>query len=75
MSDPSDEVLTTSEAAAYLKTTQYTIWKWCKEGKLPAFQIGREWRIRKEKLYELIEELEGVNSAPRLEPSPCSEDE
>lgn len=61
MSEPPDEVLTTGEAAAYLKTSQYTVWRWCKEGRLPAFQIGREWRIRKSKLDELIRELEAEN--------------
>lgn len=52
------DVLTTLEAAAYLKVSQYTIWRWCKNGQLPAFQIGREWRIRRDKLDALIEELE-----------------
>lgn len=60
MSQPesSSDVLTTHEAAAYLKVSQYTIWRWCKNGQLPAFQIGREWRIRRDKLDALIEELE-----------------
>jgi excisionase family DNA binding protein len=53
-----EELLTTSEAAAYPKTSQYTIWRWCKEGRLPAFQLGREWRIRKTRLDQLIVELE-----------------
>ncbi len=52
------EVLTAEEAAAYLRVSLYTIWRWCKEGRLPAFQIKREWRIRRSKLEELIEELE-----------------
>jgi excisionase family DNA binding protein len=63
MSDLSEEVLTTGEAAAYLKTTQYTVWRWCKEGRLPAFQIGRHWRIRRIRLEELIMELEAENTA------------
>ncbi|MFQ5857298.1 MAG: helix-turn-helix domain-containing protein [Anaerolineae bacterium] len=55
---PNHEILTTQEAAAYLRVSQYTIWRWCKSGRLPAFQINREWRIRREKLDALIEELE-----------------
>jgi len=47
------ELLTTDEAAAYLRVSQYTVWRWCKEGRLPAFQIGREWRIRKTRLDEM----------------------
>ncbi len=63
MSDvPHDHaVLTTEEAATYLKVSQYTVWRWCKEGRLPAFRIGREWRIRKERLDALIDQLESGN--------------
>jgi excisionase family DNA binding protein len=59
MSDlsPEHEFLTTEEAAAYLRVSQHTVWRWCKQGRLPAFQIGREWRIRKSGLDELIESL------------------
>ncbi|MFQ5859499.1 MAG: helix-turn-helix domain-containing protein, partial [Anaerolineae bacterium] len=52
------EILTAEEAAAYLRVSHHTVWRWCKEGRLPAFQINREWRIRRSKLEELIEELE-----------------
>ncbi len=59
MSDsPQHEFLTTHEAAEYLRMHPHTIWRWCREGRLSAFQIKREWRIRKSKLDELIEELE-----------------
>lgn len=58
------ELLTTEEAASYLKVSKYTVWRWCKEGRLPAFQIGRAWRIRKTKLNEMIAELEQQNHTP-----------
>ena len=48
------EFLTTEETAAYLRVSQHTVWRWCQEGHLPAFQIGRTWRIRKDELEELI---------------------
>jgi excisionase family DNA binding protein len=55
---------TAEEAAAYLRVSLYTVWRWCKQGRLPAFQIGRSWRIRKDKLDALIKELEaGSHSA------------
>lgn len=56
------DILTTEEAADYLRVSQYTIWRWCKEGRLPAFQIHRTWRIRKDKLDEFIKELEAGNT-------------
>ncbi|MFQ5859709.1 MAG: helix-turn-helix domain-containing protein [Anaerolineae bacterium] len=52
------ELLTADEVAEYLRVSQFTVWRWCKTGLLPAFQIGREWRIRKTGLTELIEALE-----------------
>ena len=57
---PEQEFLTTEEAAAYLRVSQFTIWRWCKAGRLPAFQIGREWRIRKRALDSMIAELEAT---------------
>ena len=40
-----DEILTVAEVAQYLKVSRFTVWRWCKQGKLPAFKVGREWRI------------------------------
>lgn len=40
-SDQTDELLTTAEVAAYLKLSQRTAWRWCKDGRLPAFKVGR----------------------------------
>lgn len=55
MSEMSDqEFLTTQEAATYLRVGQHTVWRWCQEGHLPAFQIGRTWRIRRAELEDLI---------------------
>ena len=59
--------LTTDEAAEYLRVSQFTVWRWCHQGRLPAFQINRIWRIRKEKLDEFIEELETVDNQEKLE--------
>lgn len=42
-----DEILTVQEVADYLKISRSTIWRWCNEGTLPAFKIGRSWRIRR----------------------------
>lgn len=41
-----DEVLTVQEVADHLKVSQATVWRWCKSGKLPAFRVGQQWRIR-----------------------------
>jgi excisionase family DNA binding protein len=46
-------ILTAQEAADYLRVTRATIRRWCQEGKLPAFRIGREWRINKAELDKI----------------------
>ena len=40
-----EALLTVAEAAAYLRVSRATLWRWCQEGRLPAFKIGHEWRI------------------------------
>jgi excisionase family DNA binding protein len=43
-------LLTTKEVADYLRVSQATVLRWCKNGQLPAVRIGRQWRISKEHL-------------------------
>ena len=54
--EPEDEVLTVQEVADYLKVSQTTVWRWCQNGKLPAFRVGHQWRIRSEDLHTMTEE-------------------
>lgn len=56
-----DEVMTSTEAAAYLKMHVKTVCRLAKEGKIPAKKVGSEWRFIKSVLDKwLIEELEYV---------------
>ncbi len=41
-----EEVLKVREVASLLKTTPATVYAWCRAGRLPAFKIGQQWRIR-----------------------------
>ena len=50
-----EEILTVEEVADYLKLSRATIWRWCRDGKLPAFRIGHHWRIRGDELERLID--------------------
>lgn len=43
--DGREVLLTVSEAAAYLRVSRATLWRWCQEGRVPALKIGHEWRI------------------------------
>ncbi|MDF2591465.1 MAG: DNA-binding protein [Clostridia bacterium] len=51
------EVLTVSQVADYLQLSEMTTYKLVQEGKIPAFKIGRSWRVKKDDLEELIERL------------------
>src|SRR3954468_12522045 len=53
---PSSEVLTVNEIAGYLRVSETTVWRWCNSGKLPAFRIGRSWRIRRADLEQHIQQ-------------------
>ena len=54
-SDNGKEVLlTVAEAAAYLRVSRATLWRWCQEGRVPAFKIGHEWRVVNPALQRLV---------------------
>ncbi len=48
------EVLSVQEVAKRLKVSQATVWRWCQSGKLPAFRVGQQWRIRAVDLQRLM---------------------
>ena len=51
-----DELLTVDDVAALFKVSRMTIWRWCNSGRLPAFKIGREWRIHRRELDALVQQ-------------------
>ena len=51
-----DEILTVREVAEYLKLSRTTIWRWCLEGKLKAFKVGRGWRIHRSEIEKITEQ-------------------
>ncbi len=51
------EIMTVSEVAAYLKISEVTTYKLVQQGKIPAFKIGRHWRVKRTDLGEFIEKL------------------
>ena len=50
------ETLNISEAAELLGLHRNTIAGWIREGKLPAQKVGREMRIKREDLLQVVEE-------------------
>ncbi len=49
-----DEILTVQEVAQYLKLSRPTVWRWCQEGKLSAFKVGRGWRIHRSEMEKIV---------------------
>ena len=40
-----DEILTLKQVANYLKVDEKTIYRLLKEGDIPAFKVGNQWRF------------------------------
>ncbi|KKS96367.1 MAG: hypothetical protein UV73_C0011G0039 [Candidatus Gottesmanbacteria bacterium GW2011_GWA2_43_14] len=41
-----EQILTLQETAALLKVSQATLRRWIRSGQIPAFRIGRAFRVR-----------------------------
>lgn len=50
-----NELLTVKEVATFLRVSRVTVWRWCQRGLIPASKVGRNWRIRRDDLLELLE--------------------
>ena len=53
MSD-ADKIYDTQELARFFAVSKKTIWSWCKLGRLPAFKIGKDWKVRVSDLNRVI---------------------
>ena len=45
------------EVASYLKMREQTVYRLVKRGKLPALKIGGSWKVKKEHLDRLFDEM------------------
>lgn len=60
-----ESMLTAKEVAELLRTGLLTVYKLIKEGKIPAYKIGRQWRVKKKDLVQYIESQKAsVKHAP-----------
>ena len=48
------ETYTIEEVAEALKLHPYTVRRLCREGKLPGFKVGGQWRFHKESIDKFI---------------------
>ena len=52
-----EEVLTTREAAQFLKVSELTVRKMIREGSLPAHRMGRKWAFLRSELVAWLKSL------------------
>lgn len=60
--DEMPDMLTISEVARYLKLHELTVRRLAREGELPCFKVGRQWRIKRDLLEKWISERSGKGS-------------
>ena len=54
-----DFLVGTEEMAAHFGVTKATVYRWCKEGRIPCMKVGKHWRMRRSKLLEFPKEEAG----------------
>src|SRR5215203_5434794 len=52
------ELLGVEEVAALMGVKETTVWRWCREGRLPCLKVGKHWRIRREALEDFLRRSE-----------------
>jgi excisionase family DNA binding protein len=52
------ELLAATDVARLLGVKETTVYRWCKEGKLPCLKVGKHWRIRRGVLEDFLKESE-----------------
>ena len=52
------ELLGAEDVAGLVGVKETTVYKWCKEGKLPCLKVGKRWRIRREALEDFLKSSE-----------------
>jgi excisionase family DNA binding protein len=56
-------LLSAEEMAEHFGVTTTTVYRWCKEGRIPCLKIGKHWRMRREELVDFLKEAEESRGA------------
>jgi excisionase family DNA binding protein len=63
------ELLAATDVASMIGVKETTVYRWCKEGKLPCLKVGKHWRIRRVALENFLRESERPRTlAGQLDP-------
>ncbi len=52
--EPVAQLLGAEDVARVVGVKETTVYKWCKEGKLPCLKVGKRWRVRREHLENFL---------------------
>ena len=52
------DLLGVEEVSEYLGVGPVTVYRWCREGRLPCLKVGKSWRIRREALEDFLRQGE-----------------
>ena len=57
-SSDNKELLSAEDVAGLLGIKETTVWRWCREGRLPCLKVGKHWRIRRQVLEDFLKQHE-----------------
>ena len=49
-----DELLEIPDVARYLRVSKVTVYRWCREGRLPCLKLANTWRVRRSALDDFL---------------------
>lgn len=55
---PETELLGVEDVAGLMGVKESTVWRWCREGKLPCLKAGKHWRVRRTALEDFLKKSE-----------------
>jgi excisionase family DNA binding protein len=61
MAKKEKEILDARDVSDYLHVHLFTVHKYAREGKIPAFKIGADWRFHRKSIEKWIREKEQSN--------------
>ena len=65
--DRPDPIMTVDEVAEYLNLHPLTVPRLARDGEIPAFKMGRQWRIKRDLLEKWIADRSAQNADASLE--------
>jgi excisionase family DNA binding protein len=52
------DLLDVEDVAQLMGIGKATVWRWCREGRLPCLKVGKHWRVRREALENFLKQRE-----------------